>query len=311
MSKIWIPGGGGGADLDVVTAGTGDVLSGKVIVDKDGNPLTGTMPDNTSLTSNGTVPGISSSFPDVPTREGSNLQINTATDGVVRISMCPPSGYYPGAANDGSYVNRPASDFGNAPTSAIDPDYTATSQHGLKIRGTMPTMAGGTKTPTTSQQTISCRGKKMTSDIVIPAFSLPSASVILVGKTVTIYGKSVTGTAQQYLQNATNFEIVNESNTTITGYYISNGSYIELDPYTVIRFNTARNLTNYKYLKCEGSKYVAVGVSKNPNNTGVTWASPAATSILDIGSLSDMYFIYIKNTSDTKYWARRITFSNS
>ncbi|RFZ77310.1 hypothetical protein DS742_19155 [Lacrimispora amygdalina] len=44
MGKIWMPGGGGGADLDVVTAGTEDVLAGKVTVDKDGEPAIGTMP---------------------------------------------------------------------------------------------------------------------------------------------------------------------------------------------------------------------------------------------------------------------------
>lgn len=38
-----MPGGGGGTDLDVITAAAGDVLKGKVIVDKDGNPLTGTL----------------------------------------------------------------------------------------------------------------------------------------------------------------------------------------------------------------------------------------------------------------------------
>ena len=58
MGKIWMPGGGGGADLDVVTAGRPDILTGKVIVDKDGEPLTGTMPDrgavSTSLGINGT-----------------------------------------------------------------------------------------------------------------------------------------------------------------------------------------------------------------------------------------------------------------
>lgn len=43
MGKIWMPGGGGGVDLDVITAAAGDILAGKVIVDKDGNPLTGTM----------------------------------------------------------------------------------------------------------------------------------------------------------------------------------------------------------------------------------------------------------------------------
>ncbi|MDW2799905.1 hypothetical protein RZO55_20240 [Clostridium boliviensis] len=46
MGKIWMPGGGGGADLEMVTAERPDVLTGKVIVDKDGNPLAGTMPDN-------------------------------------------------------------------------------------------------------------------------------------------------------------------------------------------------------------------------------------------------------------------------
>lgn len=48
MGKIWMPGGGGGADLDVITAGAGDVLAGKVTVDKDGNPLPGTMPNRGS-----------------------------------------------------------------------------------------------------------------------------------------------------------------------------------------------------------------------------------------------------------------------
>jgi len=38
--------GGGGADLDVITAVAPDVLAGKVILDKDGNPLTGTMVNN-------------------------------------------------------------------------------------------------------------------------------------------------------------------------------------------------------------------------------------------------------------------------
>ena len=33
----------GGHDLDVITATAGDVVAGKVIVDKDGNPLTGTL----------------------------------------------------------------------------------------------------------------------------------------------------------------------------------------------------------------------------------------------------------------------------
>lgn len=43
MGRIWMPGGGGGADLDVTTAVAGDILKGKVIVGPDGEPLTGTL----------------------------------------------------------------------------------------------------------------------------------------------------------------------------------------------------------------------------------------------------------------------------
>lgn len=47
MGQIWMPGGGGSADLDAMTAAAGDVLAGKVIVDAEGNPVTGTMPNKT------------------------------------------------------------------------------------------------------------------------------------------------------------------------------------------------------------------------------------------------------------------------
>ena len=49
---------------------------------------------------------------------------------------------------------------------------------GNPLSGTMQTMSGGTYTPSTSQQRISCAEKKMTGDIIIPAFTLPSANVI-------------------------------------------------------------------------------------------------------------------------------------
>lgn len=58
MGKIWMPGGGGGVDLDVVTAASGDVLADKVIFGADGEPLTGTMTNrgavNTEIEINGT-----------------------------------------------------------------------------------------------------------------------------------------------------------------------------------------------------------------------------------------------------------------
>lgn len=50
---------GGGADLDIITAGAGDILVGKTIVDKEGEPVIGTMPNKgawgTSIGINGNV----------------------------------------------------------------------------------------------------------------------------------------------------------------------------------------------------------------------------------------------------------------
>lgn len=142
MGTIYVKPGGSGVDLDAVTAEAGDVLAGKTFVDANENEvsgtlalsgnaqtahvlagetfyaadaktkLTGTMANNSTTTSNGNVPGISESFPNVPTREGENLQMTTSTDGVQRINIGVPGGYWPGASL--SYVNCTAKDVANA-----------------------------------------------------------------------------------------------------------------------------------------------------------------------------------------------------
>jgi len=117
-----------------------------------GSKVTGTMPDNTTLSSNGTVPGISSSYPNVPSRTADNYspQINTNTDGVKRISMCPPKGYYQG--NAASYISRPASEFGNAATNQVLSGATFTSENGLKVSGTMANLINQSITLTASDK---------------------------------------------------------------------------------------------------------------------------------------------------------------
>jgi len=54
MGRIWMPGGGGGkgAKLEAVTAGAYDVREGAVIVDKNGNPVTGLVPTRNKWTAN-------------------------------------------------------------------------------------------------------------------------------------------------------------------------------------------------------------------------------------------------------------------
>lgn len=54
MGRIWMPGGGGGkgAKLEAVTAGAYDVREGAVIVDKNGNLVTGLVPTRNRWTAN-------------------------------------------------------------------------------------------------------------------------------------------------------------------------------------------------------------------------------------------------------------------
>lgn len=59
---IWLPGGGGG-DFDAITAGAGDVLAEKVILDSEGEPLTGTMPERGSWNSSELAAGASVTIP--------------------------------------------------------------------------------------------------------------------------------------------------------------------------------------------------------------------------------------------------------
>lgn len=94
MSKIWIPGGGGGVDLDVTTAQAGDILAGKVIVDPDGEPLTGTMPNRGAVSQvlpingNYTIPagyhnGLGKVTQNIPVQGGSTTTPGTANKTIV------------------------------------------------------------------------------------------------------------------------------------------------------------------------------------------------------------------------------------
>lgn len=123
-----------GVDSGKTAAAAAQILNGYQAW-VNGTKVSGNMPDNTGVSTNGTVPGISSSNKTIPTREGSGLQMQTDTSGTSRISICPPKGYYQG--NGGSYVNRPASDFGTAAQGEVLKDKTFTSTAGVKKSGTM------------------------------------------------------------------------------------------------------------------------------------------------------------------------------
>lgn len=162
---------GSSADLDVVTAGTGDVLAGKVIVDKDGDPISGTMPNKGAWTS----------------------RIGVNGKAVI------PAGYHNGAG----YVDQAITNRG-AVSAALGINGTYTIPEGYhngagKVTQNIATMGAQTVTPGNSQKVVSCSGKYMTGNVTVPAVSGLVAANIKKG--VTVGG--VTGTWEGYVAGNT------------------------------------------------------------------------------------------------------------
>ena len=249
MSRIWMPGGAGGADLDVVTAGAGDVLKGKVIVGPDGEPLAGTLALSGDAGDSAVLSGKTYYSTDPKQKRTGTMANQGAKTAALNCggSYTIPAGYHNGqgkvTANSlvsqtgvqsgktaagagqvltgyeawvnggrvtgtmanqgkketalncgGSYTipagyhngqgkvtaNSLASQTGvqsgktAAGAAQIQTGYEAWVNGG-RVTGIMGTMNGGTYAPSGSQQTISCSGKKMNSNIVISA--IPSKYV--------------------------------------------------------------------------------------------------------------------------------------
>lgn len=130
---------GGGVTSEDVNIGRYQALKGTRLLtsDSDDEVVSGTMPDNSTRTSNGSVPGISSAVSGIPTRRGENMHITVNTDGESVLNIAPTQGYYPG--NGASFINRPASELGNAGTDQVLIGASFTSKNGLNLQGTIYT----------------------------------------------------------------------------------------------------------------------------------------------------------------------------
>lgn len=107
--------GGGGLSLTklaLATADTGDVISGKKFYSGDKSLKTGSILPRNTVGQNGTV-GISQYFPSVPvTPVAANTQINSNLDGVSRLCLQPPAGFYDGNSYVGETFAKVASAIG-------------------------------------------------------------------------------------------------------------------------------------------------------------------------------------------------------
>lgn len=150
MGKVYISAIEAGVDTDEVTARASDVLTGKTTIDDEGEVVNGTMPDNSTRTSNGNMPALSTADLHRPTRPADYFVASIDTDGNKVFNICPPKGYYPGNDTNNlgqSFVNVPISTFGTARQNQVLNGISFTSENGFRISGTIPRIANDTQSP--------------------------------------------------------------------------------------------------------------------------------------------------------------------
>ena len=114
-TQINFNGGGGlsNTKLALATADTGDVISGKKFYSGDKTLKTGEILPRNTVGQNGTV-GISQYFSEVAVSKANsnNTQTNNNLDGVSRLCLQPPAGFYDGNSYVGETFSKVASAIG-------------------------------------------------------------------------------------------------------------------------------------------------------------------------------------------------------
>ena len=170
-----MPGGGGGVDLDAITATFEDVLKGKVIVGPDGEPLTGVLELTGNAADSQVLVGKTYYNTDAKTKRTGTMPNQGAKTASLNCgsSYTIPAGYHNGS---GKVTTNSLASQTDATARAGDILSGKTGWvKGSKVTGTLATMAGQTITPSASQQTVNCSGKKMTGNVVVNA--IPSKYV--------------------------------------------------------------------------------------------------------------------------------------
>lgn len=288
---IWLPG-GGGADLDVVTAGAGDVLAGKVIVGPDGEPLTGTLALSGNASDGQVLNGQTYYNTDAKTKRTGTMPNRGAVNQSLAIngSYTIPAGYHNGSG---------------------------------KVTQNVPTKGAQTYTPGTTNQTIAAN-QYLTGPQTIKGD--PNLRPENIKKGVSIMG--ITGsfegyvTSPLYLYNKGTWNGLQTTGFTVvdgTGNYIEAEGNIRFtcsgngNKYVVARSNSPFLFSGRSYLKLNMSvsrlmyyeNKVYIGLSPNPSLTKASISSLSAKIIVDteqdtgtiniipISSISGNHYVYV------------------
>lgn len=209
MSKCILLKGGGGADLDVITAESGDILDGKVIVDKEGNPLTGSLTLTGSATASQVLNGATFYNTNAKTKETGTMPNNGAVAPSALGaggSYTIPVGYHNGSGRVTVQSLATMTASGDATAGQILSGKKAYVD-GTLLTGSMTDRGAQTKTitPSASAQsyTIPAGYHNGSGKVSVPAVSNLTAANIKKG--VVVGG--VTGTWNGYVATATDLYI--------------------------------------------------------------------------------------------------------
>lgn len=258
MGAIWVPSMGNGADLDVVTAESGDVLNGKVIVDKDGNPLTGTLQDYSDTAKSATA-----------SLDATNSRLQMTVPATGKYSAT--SKLYAAFSAIASLIGLTAAKLvsgntilGIEGTATGDATLSSSAQlrkgiigygkNGAKYTGSMTEKAAATYTPSTANQTIAASQYLTGTQTIKGDANLLAANI---KKGVTIFG--IAGTWEGYVRD--NYTIIYSGGTNNDG--VDFGSDNDRGTYLSFKSRTVSLIKKYNLNKCNGLRFKC-----NSNNTG-------------------------------------------
>lgn len=256
MGNVFVKPGGGGADLDVVTAAPADVLAGKVIVGADGEPAAGTMPErgawsgSVGMNSSIAIPGGHHngggqvSGPSVTQRGawGTSLGING--------SVAVPEGYHNGSG---------------------------------RITQSIPTFGGQTISPSAGQQIAYCAGKYATGNVTVSGVSNLAAANIKKG--VTVGG--VTGTFEGYVPTATDLYLRGNNIAGFVKVRNGGGGVVFEEGMITAKYDSH---TGVPASICTSRQYSLTGFSKINLECDVTYLSGGMTVYLYRGQTTGAIF---------------------
>lgn len=305
---IWLPGGGGG-DFDAITAGAGDVLAGKVILDSEGEPLTGTMPERGSWNSSELAAGASVTIPGGH-HSGSgkvtakSLSAQTSGTATAAQILSGKTAWVNGSEVTGSMANR--GNYGGTGNSRGND--TSGQRMWVKVPGgyynenaqvflnwsDICSMAG--LTADKIKKNVSIMG-------ITGSWEGYVKSPLYLYNKGTWSGLQTTGMTAVNLGSRVSFQEAN-------GYIGFVSKSRPDDGTSNARLNQTFNLSAYKYIKAKVdinyTNYALIGVSTSGNSGIGQYTASARSSndgyiILDVSSLNGNYYIYFEGSVQNGY----------